>query len=349
MKAYLYLNETKKGFCLNMKPLAIKVVQKDNFPLPIPVRYKLSTMKKFTFFALILFLFQQFVFAQKSIKVSGSTELLMEDSYSIGEAKKQAVELAKIDALEKAFGRVIVQGTHTYLENTKTGDRIETNSKMRMMANSMVKGDWLETQKQELKWVVREVERDKQKVQELWLLCKVEGKAREIKESKTQLAIKAGNCPTISSCETTTFKSGESFFMNFKSSSNGFLSVFMEEDGKIYRLFPYFRLEGELDNAVPVMADEPITLFSSNSEQPEGIRKAEVDEFLMHAPDERLFNRIYVVFAEKAFKKPILQKESGLKTISIENFQKWIGQNKSKESSFQVSPIDLVVEKSAGN
>lgn len=289
------------------------------------------------------------LFSQKAINVAGKADILVDDSHNIGQIKRQVVELAKINALENAFGKVIVQGTHTYLENTVSGERVETFTKMNMIANSMVKGDWIETKSISTKWVLRDVGDKKSPRQELWLLCEIKGKAIEIAESKADFEVYTSSC-LDKGCQTTDFNSQESLLLNFQSSVNGYLSVFMEEDGKIYRLFPYVRMQNALDNCVPVEADQAYTLFSSKApNQIEGINKWEIDEYALFANKKPLFNRIYVVFAETAFKKPILQTDSGIKWLDLETFQKWVAKNKGTNPSFQMKPIDIVVETTSSN
>lgn len=287
---------------------------------------------------------QPVAFSQKKIKVSGKAELLVDDSQHIGQLKKQAEELAKLDALEKAFGKVIVQGIHTYLENTVSGDRVETYTKLNMIANTMVKGEWLETKSINTRWVLREIGEKKQKRQELWLLCDIVGHATELNETKVDLEAYTLKCTENTACVSTDFASNENIFLHIQSPINGYLSVFMEENGKIYRLFPYTRMEGDIANCMPIEADKAYTLFSSESAQMEGINKWEVDEYALYSEKTTLFNRIYVVFSETAFRKPTLTEKQGLKSLSIENFQKWTNKNKATIPSFQIKPIDIVVK-----
>ncbi|MGB0521337.1 MAG: hypothetical protein ACPGJS_00185 [Flammeovirgaceae bacterium] len=283
----------------------------------------------------------------KAIHVSGKADILVDDSHNIGQIKRQVVELAKINALEHAFGKVIVQGTHTYLENTATGEKTETTTKMNMIANTMVKGEWLETKKSNIRWVLREVGDKKSKKQELWLLCEIQGTAIELQETKADFEAFTKRCDDHDACVSTDFANQESLFLQFKPSVNGYLSVFMEENGKIYRLFPYVRMSGDLANCAPVEADQTYLLFSSKTKQQiEGVNRWDIDEYALYAEGKPLFNRIYVVFSETAFRKPILQNDQGIKWLDLTDFQKWVAKNKSSNTSFQIQPIDITVNTS---
>ncbi|OJJ23211.1 hypothetical protein BKI52_02315 [marine bacterium AO1-C] len=282
--------------------------------------------------------------AQRTISVSGKSQILLNDSYCIGKVKKLALDKAKINALEKAYGRVIVQGTSTYIENISTGEKVKTNTKMNTIANSMVKGEWIKTKSSKLEWVVREKSTGGQ---ELWLMCEIRGAARELKENKVDFEVFTMKCNNeLNKCKASQFKSGEELYMHFKTASKGYLSIFMEESGKVYRLFPYTNMHDSYQNAVPVKADQAYTLFSEKHyDYFKNSTPNEIMEYLMSTGDKpQLFNRIFVVFSKKPFKKPILSENTdGLKTINPDKFQKWLGANRAIEKSFQVKNIDITV------
>ena len=53
--------------------------------------------------------------AQKKTKTSGEAQIELTKDKSRLEVEKEAENLATINALERAFGRVVVQGNSTYL------------------------------------------------------------------------------------------------------------------------------------------------------------------------------------------------------------------------------------------
>lgn len=282
--------------------------------------------------------------AQRTIAVNGKSQILLNDSYCIGEVKRMAVDQAKINALEKAYGRVIVQGTSTYIENIITGEKVKTNTKMNTIANSMVKGEWVKTQKTTLEWVVREKNNGGQ---ELWLMCEIKGSAREIKDSKVDFEAFTMNCNTnADKCKTGQFKSRDELYMYFKAASKGHLSIFMEESGTVYRLLPYPNMHEAYQDAVPVTADQAYTLFSEKHyDYFKNSTPDEIMEYIMTTGGKsQLFNRIFVVFSKKAFKKPLLSEHStGLKVISPDKFQKWLGANRAVDPLFQVKTLDITI------
>ncbi|EAY30716.1 hypothetical protein [Microscilla marina] len=296
------------------------------------------------FFILILLTLASSLQAQRTIAVGGKSQILLNDSYCIGEVKRMAVDQAKINALETAYGRVIVQGTSTYVENIITGEKVKTNTKMNTIANSMVKGEWVKTKKTTMEWVVREKPKGGQ---ELWLMCEIKGSAREIKDSKVDFEVFTMNCNNNpDKCKTEQFKSREELYMHFKTASKGYLSVFMEESGTVYRLLPYPNMHESYENAVPVKADQAYTLFSEKHyDYFKNSTPDEIMEYIMTTGGKsQLFNRIFVVFSKKAFKKPLLSNHTtGLKVTTPEKFQKWLGTNRAVDPLFQVKTLDITV------
>ncbi|MEM1137179.1 MAG: hypothetical protein AAGI07_15175 [Bacteroidota bacterium] len=304
------------------------------------------------FCVVLLIANQKVAYAQKKAKlfnVAGSAEIRMEEANCIGEAKQKVIDAARIDALEKTFGRVVVQGTNTYIENIQNGDRVQTNTQMNTIGNSMVKGEIVEMEINKLEWVLRNKNNPTGISNELWLLCEITGKAREVTEAETAFEIIPMNCINNGNCQTTRFKNRDRIYFNFRSPVSGYLSIFMEdnEDGMVYRLFPYSKMQGKMENAVSVQSDVEYILFSENHHKnyfPD-LSRSIVDPIVAYTTKDQLFNRIFIVFSEEEYKKPILevnQQAGGIKTIDPERFFKWISQNE-RNPKFQVSNLDITI------
>ncbi|MBT30424.1 MAG: hypothetical protein CMO01_12260 [Thalassobius sp.] len=299
-----------------------------------------------------LILTVQFSYAQKAklVNVSGSAEIRMEEANCIGEAKQRVIDAARINALEKVFGRVIVQGTNTYIENIQSGDRVQTNTQMNTIGNSMVKGEIVEMEIEKLEWITRDQENTTGISNELWLFCEIKGKAREISEAETAFEIFPMNCIT-ENCVTSNFHNRDRMYFNFRTPVKGYLSIYMEdnEDGRVYRLFPYSKMNGDMENAVPVKSDVEYILFSEDHHKnyfPD-LSRSIVDPIVAYTTKEKLFNRVFVIFSEEEYKKPILEvnpEAGGIKTIDPDRFHKWISQNE-RNPKFQVSNLDITISK----
>lgn len=288
----------------------------------------------------------------KTEKVAGKAEIRVEDSYCIGEIKQRVIDLAKIDALEKTFGKVIVQGTNTYIENVNTGERSATNTQMNVIANSMVRGEFVEENVTKLEWFLRDRQNPTGMKQELWILCEIEGKAREMKEADVAYEVATMNCTNPGACNTEVYQNNERVYLNFQTPVQGYLSVYMQdnEDDIIYRLFPYSKMSGEYESAVPVKADLNYVLFSEQHHKAlfPDVSRSILDPISAYTTKEQLFNRIFVVFSPEPYNKPVLeinQAAGGIKTIAPEKFHQWLNKNKARSTNFQTSNIDIIIKK----
>ena len=81
------------------------------------------------------------VYSQKIVNETGEAQVPWPDDKSKNEAEKQAEDLSIVNALEKAFGRAIIQGNSTFIENTNNGQKTETRTGFNMIGNSYVKGE----------------------------------------------------------------------------------------------------------------------------------------------------------------------------------------------------------------
>lgn len=279
--------------------------------------------------------------AQKPRRVSGKAALRMEDAYCIGDARRVVLNDAKFDALAREFGVLMVKGTSSQLSSSQQGNQFSSSSTLQSKDNSLVKGVWLEDEKTELRWELRE--------QELWLVAEVSGKAREI-ATEGQVAIETGllRCTEHpEACDTHEFKEGNNLYMRFQSPQDGYLAVYMEEDNQVYQLLPYPAMKGDLLNHLPVAHDEQHILFSSKHGQ--YLRKEQrrmIEEYtLSTGSKEALFNTVYVIFSPKPFDRPIMQVKDGLQVVSPEKFQEWVSRNLASRNDFQAQRMFFTVSK----
>ncbi len=320
-------------------------------------RYTLSifaAMARLVFFCL-LFTLCFTAFSQKNrglVRVEGRAEMLLEDASCIGSAKQQVVDLAKINALEKAFGKAIVQGTSTYIKNTSIGEDAETTTVMNVLANSTVNGEFIEEEVTRLEWILRDKPTSTTDMQqELWLVCEVRGKARALETGNAEFEVLALNCPGAD-CQTKFFRNNDRLYIQFQAAVDGYLSIFMKdfEEDVVYRLLPYQKMPVPYEHAVPVKKDTKYIFFSEEHHQQQfaDLPLYVLDPVSLGTNEEQLFNRMYIVFSDVPFNKPLLQSKAEfgyLKTSGFENFQKWLNKNRAQTKGFQVDHLDVVIKK----
>lgn len=274
-------------------------------------------------------------------RVSAKIEVLMEGNYSKSEIEQKAIQAARIKAIGDIFGYAIVQGISTQTVTT-SGDEVMTTSRIQEMSNTVVKGEWVADE--EGFPTTRYTLRDKGDNQEIWLICEVKGLAREIAEAKIDLETFAYNCPDPENCKDGMFKHHDSMYLYFRTPLKGYLSVYMLEDGLVYRLLPYAQMGEEYASTVPVEADKEYFLFDpSYRKYFEGFSM--VDEYGLETYEdgETLANFVYVVFSTEPYKKPILSEQGGIKYLEANDFQLWLNKNRALTPEFHVKQFNITI------
>lgn len=280
-------------------------------------------------------------FGQKQKKSTGEYQLnLSKSEFSPSEACDYCKEMARIQAIEKIFGTVVVQGNTTYIRNTQTGEKVETKQVFNMMAETYVNGDWIKTIKEDCS---NFVEND-----EFWIRCKVKGVVQEWTRPQLDLKVAPLDCED-KKCESTAFKDGESFYLYLKSPVAGYVSVYLADEHVAQRVFPYRNMPEEQVNGVKVKADREYILFSRIMDVLD--LRSYVDEYELYAESEQDQNRIYVIYSEKPLVKPALYEASSASDsqmpmqLSAEDFQRWLAQNRQYDNGVQVERVDITISK----
>lgn len=285
--------------------------------------------------------------AQKVVTESGTGRLRIERSMSEDAAIKEAKEMAMIDAIQNAFGSVVIQGNSTYLENKQENGKVESSSRFNTLMNTFVNGEWVETLSEK-----HEIIEDK--AGSRWVVYTIKGKIRELPKQDISFDCYSLSCPQLS-CKTEVYNEGQAFYLYFKAAQDGYLSVFADYGlDETLRILPYS--ESTLNN-VPVKADQEYVFFyKENDYFNEG--KHIINRMEMW-PDKKIEDyKIFVLFGTKDFGKPILtdntkellseelQKQYKMpKSLKSEAFQKWRNSIMSKNPDLQLTIIPVVVRK----
>ena len=222
-------------------------------------------MKKKILLLILLFLPFSFVTGQKPVKTSGEAQVELTETRSRQEVKKEAKDLAIINALERAFGRVIIQGNSTYISNISTGEKTETNSVFNMIANTSVKGEVDEVISEKYEDVKGYKVIDGKKVEITEIKCEITIRARELTEPPIDFTTYTLACTNIK-CRTTSFMENDDFFLYFLSPISGYVSVYLDDVEYSQRLLPYRNMPVEYESGMPVKADREFIFFSREPE-----------------------------------------------------------------------------------
>ena len=278
---------------------------------------------------------------QKVESTTGQAQVRVETYMTKDQCKEQAHELAIINAIENVFGTWAEQQTNIVIKDGRDYYNIVGTTK--------VKGEWVETTKEEYS-ETSEIYRTKNGTEVVtFITCQISGKVKKA-TPKALIQFLPLNCPD-KRCRTYAFYSGESLYLSFKSPVDGFLSVFLEDEEMVYRLFPYSNQSGKENSATIVKADQDYILFAKDPKY--NSFPVVADEFELYSVRSFEFNNIYVVFSEEPYQKPILNSEKPSKektdfllpkSIVPKEFQEWLSYNRGTSLSFLDARISIKIE-----
>jgi len=278
---------------------------------------------------------------QKLVATSGEWTSRIEINMTKEQCKEQAHELAIINAIENAFGTWAEQQTDIVIKDGRDYYNIVGTTK--------VKGEWVETQKEEYSEASQINKTKNGNEVETFITCKIDGKVKRA-TPKAMIHYQTLSCPD-KRCRAIDFISGESLYLSFKSPVDGYLSVFLEDDEMVYRLFPYSNQSGKENSATLIKADQEYILFAKDPKY--NSFPVAVDEYELYTLRPFEVNNIYVVFSEDLYVKPMLNNETASiekkeymlpKSLSRKNFQEWLANNRATSQSFLDARIRIKIE-----
>ena len=272
-------------------------------------------------FSIILMVFALVCHAQKTVNVSGEYRYVVPDNVSRTDAQNIAIERARNEAMAKEFGTVVSQTNTT---TTKVIDgKVETG--FISMGGTESKGLWIDdTKEPEVKTFYED--------DVMVIVAKVWGKAREIKNTETEIDIKI----LCNGMENERFKNNDKFSIDFKSASKGYVAIFLRDENldPIYCMLPYENENGE----VRAVKSGTKYNFLSTKDPIYPFR----EETILVTDKTVEFNTILVVFSKNQFSLPISEDGEYVPEIPADKFMKWLRKNRINDETMQV--IEKTVE-----
>jgi len=273
-------------------------------------------------------------YSQRTTKVSATYTYYAPETMSVEEAKRVALDRAKIQAIADEFGTIIAQSTSTVITN-KNG---ESDTQFFALGGSDVKGEWIET--------IGNPEYQLQfETHFLVVKCSVKGKAREITSAKIEFTAKTLRNGTELRFEDSNFRDGDDLYLYFQSPTNGFLAAYLLDElaQTVYCILPY---KAQSFSAYPIMANKEYVMFSrkfaDKSERPM------VDEYTLSCENDKEFNTLYILYSpyqigkRNGFDESIEDKPDN---ISFKDFKSWLSKTLSKDSNIQFQEINITISK----
>ena len=249
-------------------------------------------------------------FSQKTEKVTGTYTYYAPENMTLEEAKRTALDRAKISAIADAFGTLVTQSNSTVMTNQNG----KTDSRFFSLGGSEVKGEWIETTHDPIYKISYEDGM-------LVVSVEVKGVIREIVSAGIDFTAKILRNGTEEKFESNEFRSGDDMYLYFKSPVDGYLAVYLldETTNIVYRILPYIKSNLA---SFPVKADKDYVFFKK-----EHTTDYIVDEYTMTANQPIEFNTFFVIFSPTKIIKAndsSDEKKDGIRVLEHNDFKKWL-------------------------
>ena len=272
-------------------------------------------------------------YAQNVQKVTATYTYYAPENVTLEEAKRTALNRAKIEAIADAFGTLVTQSNSTVVSNQNG----KSDSQFFSLGGSEVKGEWIETTKEPIYNIRYEGNM-------LVVSVEVSGRIREVVSAGIDFTVKILRNGTEEKFESSEFRSGDDMYLYFKSPVDGYLTVYLldETTQEVYCLLPY-KASGE--GAYPIKHDKPYILFSAKHEtvNPNG-----VDEYTMTCSRDIELNDIYIIFSPNPFTKANAndaEEETLPRQLVYKDFQKWLVKSRKRDNYLSINNKQIKIKK----
>lgn len=220
--------------------------------------------------------------------VSGEATYYGSSEDSPAMCRRKALEMARIDALAKAFGTIVSQD----ISQESTIKNSKESSNFLAVSETNVRGEWLADVSEP------EYEQTYGADNNIIMKCRVKGKARALNNYAPSFNISVLSAPD-KKFSTTSFNHEDNVYMYFESpSTDGYLTICLEDEaGNVVRMFPYVDSEA---GAARMKRGYDYILFDRARG---GNEYGEINEFLADAPNGNEFCKLYVLFSPNYYDK----------------------------------------------
>ena len=258
------------------------------------------------------------------------------ENVSIEEAKRVALQRARVEAIAEAFGTLVRRSNATRVANENGRSDVEVVS----LGMSEVKGEWLRTEGEPEYEVAYEDGM-------LAVTARVKGVIREVVNAAVDFDARVLCNGTEDRFERADFREGDDLYLAFRAPVDGYVTVYLlDGTGTAYCLLPY---RGDTGGRVAVKGSRRYVFFSA-ADAPEGERGV-VDEYTMTrgegAGDGPEVNQVYVIFSPRLFTKAVDYAGEGLQPRELprEEFQEWLFRCRKADEEMRVEVKDIVIQK----
>lgn len=267
--------------------------------------------------------------AQKVRTVSATYTYHAPETMSVEEAKRIAIDRAKIQAIADAFGSTVTQSSSTIVSNLNG----VSDSQFFSMGGSDVKGEWIET----LGEPDFQIKHDGNILN---VTCSIKGRVRELIHPEIELTAKVLKNGTSLKYESDRFKDGDEVYLFFQSTEDGNISVYLRQNDSVYRLLPY---KGENRNGFPVSKNTPYTLFSKKN----STTSDKTDEYVLYADNEIDMADVIILYTPNLSSLPPTDAPAFDRPLSLDlpAFNRWLVKKRNTDLHSRIVVLPITISK----
>lgn len=271
-----------------------------------------------------------FTTAAKGIQtLTGEATYYGDATDSPAEAKRKALDQARINALAREFGTVLSQTT----VSRDVADNGAEQQFFSSLSASEVKGEWI-ADEGEPKFTI-ELDSDGHYV----VHCRVTIKAKELSNKAADFHATVLRNGLTDKHASTEFKTGDEMFLAFRSPADGYVAAYLVAGDDVLTLLPY---TSSASGKCPVRHDRDYIFFSA----PNGDKEfGTVDEYLMQTDGAFEHDRLYVLFSPNEFSKALdrANGDSMPRVQPYEDFVKWIAKLRRADGEMGMKVFNLTI------
>ena len=271
--------------------------------------------------------------AQKVLTRSGEYTFISPSNISLDQARFQAIERAKIQIIEDAFGSNITKTVATKI----TTNNASSNTEMLILGNNEISGEWLET-------IGEPIIKEEYNQGTIIIKVHITGKIRKFSGAQIDLNAKILRNGVEEKFESSDFKENDDIYLLFKSPVKGYITVYLYDGEEVYCLLPYDTQEIP---EIKVKANTEYIFFSAEHAN-YNVKSTDIKDYQLTCSGDLELNRIYIIFSPNSYIKALDNKKQefdDIRSLSFNDFQKWLSKVRTRDTQMQVEIRDITVRK----
>lgn len=267
--------------------------------------------------------------AQKVQTLTGEATYYGDDTDSPAEAKRKALEMARINALAREYGTVLSQTTVSREESANGAE----NSFFASLSASEVKGEWIADEGEPQMSI--ELDLDGHYV----VRCRITIKARALSNRAADFHATLLRNGLTERHADTEFRSGDQMFLRFTSPADGFVAAYLVAGDDVLTLLPY---TSSASGKCPVRHNRVYIFFSEANADP---AFGSVDEYLLQTDRPAEHNQLYVLFSPNEFSRALdhANGDSMPRVQPYKDFVKWLAKVRRADDEMGMKVFNLVI------